>query len=76
MNNTKFVSIFQPRDSIQAGLIQGALDHADIICYVNNENLSSIRTGGIGIGIGSMTVMVPETQAEEAIEIIKELGVE
>ena len=76
MNNTKFVSIFQPSDTIQAGLVQGALEQADIICYVNNENLSSIRTGGIGIGIGSMTVLVPETQAEKAIEIIKELGIE
>jgi len=76
MNDTKFVSIFQPNDAMQAGLIRGALEQADIHCYVNNENFSSIRMSGIGIGMGSMMVMVPDNQAEEAIEIIKELGIE
>ena len=73
MSDPKFVSIFQPYDSTQAGFIRDALEQADIACYVNNENLSTMR-GGLGIGVGSMAVMVPENQIEHAIEIIKVLG--
>ena len=76
MNDTKFVPIFKPYDTTQAGFIREALEQADIICYVNNENLSSVRMGGIGVGVGSMTVMVPDNQTEQAIEIIKGLGIE
>ena len=71
MSGTKFVSIFQPYDAMQAGFIRDALEQADIVCYVNNENLSAIRMGGMGIGAGSMAVMVPVDRAEEAIEIVK-----
>jgi len=76
MTDAKFVSIFRPYDAMQAGFIRDALEQADIVCYVNNENLSSIRMGGAGIGVGSMAVMVPEDRAEKAIEIIKGLGIE
>ena len=76
MNDTKFISIWQPADTMQAGLIRGALEKENIICYVNNENTSGTHFGGIGLGAASMAVMVPESQAEEAIEIIKGLGIE
>ena len=61
---------------MQAGFIREALEQADILCYVNNETLSSVRMGGIGLGVGSMSVMVPENQTEAAIELIKGLGIE
>ena len=76
MKDTKFISIFHPYDSTQAGFIREALEQADIVCYVNNENLSSVGMGGIGFGMGRMTVMVPENQGEQAIEIIRGLGIE
>ena len=76
MNDTKFVSIFQPYDATQAGFIRDALEQADIVCYVNNENISGMRFGGMGIGAGSMAVMVPKDRAEEAIGIIKALGIQ
>jgi len=73
MNDAKFISIFQPYDVIQAGLIRSVLEQADIICYVNNENFSSLRMGGMGLGVGSMSIMVPDNQSEQAIEIIQQL---
>lgn len=76
MNDTKFISIFQPYDTTQAGFIRGALEQANIVCYVNNEQTAGMRFGGMGIGASAMSVMVPESQAAEAIEIIKELGLE
>ena len=76
MNDAKFVSIFQPYDVMQAGFIRSALEDVDILCYINNENFSSVRMGGMGLGIGGMTIMVPDNQAEQAIEIIKQLEIE
>ena len=76
MNDAKFVPIFQPYDVMQAGFIRSALEDADILCYINNENFSSVRMGGMGLGIGGMTIMVPDNQAEQAIGIIKQLEIE
>jgi hypothetical protein len=75
-NDTQFVSVSQPADTFQAGIIRGALENENIICYVNNENTASTHFGGIGLGAASMAVMVPENQAEQAVEIIKGLGIE
>ena len=75
-SSTKFIPVFQPRDTIEAGLISGALEHAGIVCYVNNENLSAVKMGGGGIGVGRMTVMVPESQITKSLEIIADLGME
>lgn len=71
-DNIKFISIFQPRDPVQAGMIREALVQASINCYVNNE------MGGMSIGAGSMStgIMVPEDQAEQARDIITGLGME
>ena len=74
-NDTRFTAVFHPHNAMQAGLIRNALEQSGIVCYVNNENLSGIRFGGIGIGAGSMAVMVPKNQAEDAMEVIKELGI-
>lgn len=77
MNDAKdeqFISICQPKDAVQAGMIREALEQAGVNCYVSNENFSAIRTFG-GVGAGTMAVMVPESQAEQATQIIKDLGV-
>jgi hypothetical protein len=76
MNDTKFVSIFHPHDVTQAGFIRCALEEADIVCYINNENTAGTHFGGIGLGAASMAVMVPDNQVQEAREILKELGIE
>lgn len=70
----RFVSVYQPLNPPQAGLIQGALEESGIVCYVNNENASVTRFGGIGFGAAGMAVMVPEDQAGQALQIIADLG--
>ncbi len=75
MAHAEFIAIAQPHETIQASLIQGALENEGIPAYVSNENFAAAR-GSIGIGISEMAVMVPEDQAEQAIEIIKGLGLE
>ena len=75
-DNIKFIAVFQPRDPVQAGIIREALVQANVNCYVNNEIFSSTRMGGVSIGAGSMSVMVPEDQAEQARDIITGLGME
>ncbi|MDD5679455.1 MAG: DUF2007 domain-containing protein [Kiritimatiellae bacterium] len=75
-DNTKFIAVFQPRTSVQSGMIREALEQADITCYVDNEHFSSVQMGGMSIGAGSMKVMVPEDQTEQAKDIIAGLGIE
>ena len=70
----KLVPVSQPFDTMQAGIIQSALEDNNILCYVDNENMSAIRFGGMAIGAAAMTVMVPESQQEQAHQIISELG--
>jgi hypothetical protein len=74
MNNTQFVPVFHPYDTVQAGLVRSTLEATGILCYVNNENGSAMQLGGAGAGVGNMTVMVPENQAKRANEILKERG--
>ncbi len=77
MSDRKFVSICEPRDSIQAGMIRGALENAEIHCYINNENFATVRLGGgMGLGVGTMQVMVPEEQADTARDIVAGLGID
>ena len=76
-DNIKFISVFQPRDPVQAGMIREALVQASVNCYVNNEmGGMSIGAGSMSTGAGSMRIMVPEDQAEQARDIITGLGME
>jgi hypothetical protein len=72
-DNMKFITVFRPRDPVQAGMIREALVQASVNCYVNNE---TVQVGCINIGAGSMSIMVPEDQAEQARDIITGLGME
>ncbi len=74
INSEDFVSVYRPYDTTQAGLIQNALEDKDILCYVNNENASTVRFGGIGFGAAGMAVMVPKRHEEKARSIIAALG--
>lgn len=75
--DTRFVCICKPRDSIQAGMIRGALEDAGLHGYVNNENFATVRLGGgMGLGVGTMRVMVPADQADRARGIVVGLGIE
>lgn len=76
LGDGKFAPVYQPYDTTQAGLIQRALEQNDIVCYINNENASTVRFGGLGFGAASMMVMVPENQRDKALKIISDLGLE
>lgn len=79
MNNQddpRFVSICQPADPVQAGMIREALEQANVTFYIDNETTSTVRFGGVGIGAGRMTVMVPEGQIDQATQILAALGIE
>ncbi len=71
------VSICQPRNSIQAGMIRGAMEEAGVTCHVDNENFAAVKLGGgMGIGAGTMRVVVPSDQVERANEILQGLCIE
>ncbi len=74
-DNIGFVCVFQPANSIHAGMIREALEQAGINCYVNNDIASSVRLGGVSIGAGATRVMVPDDSAAKAREIITGLGI-
>ena len=69
----RFVAIYGPRNSHEAGLIRETLEANDIICYIDNENYYNVGAV-VAIGAKAMTVMVPETVAAQAKDIIDGLG--
>lgn len=74
--NEKFVCAFQPHDAVQAGMIRSVLENSDIPCFIDNENASALRFGGLATGIAEMRIMVPENQVKQARQMIKGLGFE
>ena len=74
--DTEFIAVFHPQNHLQAGMIRVALEQANVNCYVDNETASSVRMGGVGIGAGSTTIMVPRYEAERALDIITGLAIE
>lgn len=75
-NNIKLVSVFQPRDTMQASMIRDALQQNGIDCCIENENFSNVRLGGWGTGAGTMNVLVSSEKADLAKEILADLGFE
>ncbi len=57
-------------------MIREALEQSKVNVYIDNETLSSVRFGGIGIAAGGMNVMVPENEVEQARKILADLGIE
>ena len=75
-DNEKILCIFKPHDAIQAGMIQSALESSGIPCFVDNENASALRFGGLATGIAEIRILVPESQTEQARQLITDLGFE
>ena len=76
-DDVHFVSICRPLDSIQAGMARETLHAAGVACHVDNENFSAVRLGGgMAMGVGAMSVMVPSDQVEKAREILEGVGIE
>lgn len=73
-NQDRFVPLFSPRDVVQAGMIEGVLHDAGILCYTNNAEMASVRFGGCGEAASRMLVMVPERSLDAARQTLSGLG--
>ena len=62
------VKIYNPKDNMEADFIKNALEQADIYCFIQGYNHSSLL-GSWNSAI-EMSILVPEDQADEAIDII------
>jgi len=62
------VKIYSPKDNMEADFIKNALEQANIFCFIQGYNHSSLL-GGWNSAI-EMSIMVSEDQADEANDII------
>lgn len=65
----KFVAIREFDDYITAHIILGRLSEENIVCHLENEYSSSLRPFRSHL-FGGIRLMVPEVQAERAIELL------
>lgn len=65
----RFVAVREFDDYISAHIIKGRLLEEDIVCHLENEYSSSLRPFRSHI-FGGIKLMVPEVQAERAIELL------
>ena len=69
----RFVAIYHPGNSHEAGLVRETLEANDIVCYIDNENYYNVGAI-VAVGAKAMTVMVPESDAMRSKDIIDGLG--
>ena len=65
----KFVAIREFDDYITAHIILGRLSEENIVCHLENEHSSTLRPFRSHL-FGGIRLMVPEVQAERAIELL------
>ena len=65
----KFVAVREFDDYISAHIIMGRLTEEDIVCHLENEYSSTLRPFHSHI-FGGIKLMVPEVQAERAMELL------
>jgi hypothetical protein len=65
----KFVEVYVAADITYAYLVKAQLDNADIPARIDNENL----VGGLNVDGMTPRVLVPESMAQQAREIISEM---
>ena len=65
----KFVAIREFDDYITAHIISGRLSEEDIVCHLENEHSSTLRPFRSHL-FGGIKLMVPDVQAERAIELL------
>lgn len=73
MPDDKYVTLCNARDELDAQLIISVLKDSGIIAYYNDEYRQNIA--GLGVPLNELTnqILVPESQLEEAKEILAEL---
>jgi len=67
----KFIAVREFDDYITAHIVMGRLLEEDIVCHLENEYSSSLRPFRSHI-FGGIKLMVPDVQAERAIELLTE----
>jgi len=65
----KFIAVREFDDYITAHIVMGRLSEEDIVCHLENEYSSSLRPFRSHI-FGGIKLMVPDVQAERAIELL------
>ena len=74
-DESAFVDVFHPPNSLEAGLIRETLEREGINVFVSNENF--YNTGAIlAIGADTISVMVQREDATRAKEVFSGLGLE
>ncbi|WP_189605375.1 putative signal transducing protein [Salinimicrobium marinum] len=69
----EFVSIYHTVHSFEIEIIRNLLEENDIKYQLPDEATQS-AAGMAGLGMAGMRVMVPKSQREQAIAILKERG--
>jgi len=65
----KFVVVREFDDYISAHIILGRLSAEDIVCHLENEYSSTLRPFRSHL-FGGIRLMVPEVQADRALELL------
>ena len=65
----KFVVVREFDDYISAHIILGRLSGEDIVCHLENEYSSTLRPFRSHL-FGGIRLMVPEVQADRALELL------
>jgi hypothetical protein len=68
-NNEKMVEVYQARNEMEAQVIKGLLESYDIPCFMKSNAAPSVHTFTMD-GMGEVRVMVLESMADKARELI------
>ena len=66
-----FIEVYRPGGQQELIFIKSTLDAAGIVYYVDNENLNRLFYSLGPIGAGEMRLMVEQSQAQEAVAILR-----
>ena len=69
----KFVCLNTFNDYIEANIILGRLQNEDINCWLQDENMVTVFPA-LTNAVGGIKLMVAETQAERAAELLSRFG--
>ena len=67
--NEKMVEVYQARNEMEAQVIKGLLESYDIPCFMKSNAAPSVHTFTMD-GMGEVRVMVLESMADKARELI------
>jgi hypothetical protein len=69
MNKEKLVAVYQAKGEAEANIINGLLESNEINCLLESDVAPSLHVFSFG-GVGGVKVMVKESLAKEATNLI------